>query len=256
MSRPAYSRQVLEETPARVLQFLGGVGTSSLIRGALAKVDYGEKDHQEGWSLLHRASGYQAPATEPAIDRAAADAIAELDAWDEPHFRLARAALERRYPEQAEFLFSGLEPAAGAAAILSVKTFLDRLDALEGKAKGRDPGDKARKQADAAAVALLAGRRISGEERARLRKLIATAEKGVKPDTSLDQLAATGEKQAEARLQALVDLRAWFDEWAETARVVIKRRDQLIRLGLARRRSGEDGPAPTPTPEPEPEPTA
>ncbi|MFO0577794.1 MAG: hypothetical protein U1A78_27625 [Polyangia bacterium] len=252
MPKPTYSRQVMEEAPSRVLQFLGGVGTSVLIRGALAKVGYTDKDHQEGWSLLHRASGYDSPATDPEVDRAAADAIAELDAWDEPNFRLARAALERRFPEQAGFLFAGLEPAAGAAAVLSVRTFLDRLDALEGKAKGRDHKDGARKQADAAAVALLSGRRITGEERARLRRLVAVAEKGAAPDAQQEKLAAASEAQAEARLQALVDLRAWYDEWAETARVIIKRRDQLIRLGLARRRSAEDGPEPEPEPEPGP----
>lgn len=251
MTKDTYSRQVLQEAPGRVLQLLAGVGTSALIRGALGKMGYTDKDHQEGWSLLHRASGYQAPIDEPVLDRAAADAIAELDAWDEPSFRLARAALSRRYPEQAEFLFQGLEPAAGPAAVLSVKTFLDRLDALAGEAKGRDHSDKARKQADAAAVLVLASRRITAEERARLRRLIQAAEQGTRPDSRLEKLAAEAEAQAEARLQALVDLRAWYDEWSETARVVIKRRDQLIRLGLAKRRTGgEDDPEPGPEPGP------
>jgi hypothetical protein len=36
-------------------------------------------------------------------------------------------------------------------------------------------------------------------------------------------------------LQKLTALRAWFEEWSGIARVAIKRRDYLIRLGLARR---------------------
>jgi hypothetical protein len=36
--------------------------------------------------------------------------------------------------------------------------------------------------------------------------------------------------------EALVALWAWYSEWFETARVVIKRRDQFIRLGLAKRK--------------------
>lgn len=246
MTKATYSRQILEEAPARVLQFLGGVGTSPFIRAALGHFGYSDRDHQEGWSLLHRASGYQVTTAEPPSDRTAADAIAELDAWDEPNFRLARAALSRRHPEQAEFLFTGLVAAAGAAAVLSVKVFLDRLDALAGVAEGRDHRVKGLKQADAAALKTLAGRGITAEERARLRRLIAEAERGEKaaPPSARDT------DDAEIRLEALAALRAWFDEWAETARVVIKRRDQLIRLGLAKRRAGTTEEDPDPTPEP------
>lgn len=243
MTKANYSRQVLEDTPSRVLQFLSGVGTSPLIRGALGSFGYTAKDHEEGWTLLHHASGYQIEAPEP-TDRPATEAIAELDAWDEPNFRLARAALLRRYPDQEEFVFEGLEAAAGPAAVLSVKTFLDRLDALQGTAAGRDHKVKSTKQADAAALKTLAARGITESERTRLRKLIAAAERGEPP-----MQATAGDKQdAEARQEALASLRAWFDEWSETARVVIKRRDQLIRLGLAQRRSGTGKEDPEPTP--------
>lgn len=255
MPKETYSRQVLEESPSRVLKFLGGVGTSPFIRRALARLGYTAKDHQEGWNLLHRVSGYEDDAPEPELDREASDAIAQLDAWDEPNFRLARAALSRRFPEQAEFVFKNLEPATGVAAVLSVTAFLDRLDALEGVLKGRDHSTKAMQEADAAAVKMLVTRGFTVEERKRLRRLIKTAEAGTKPDEHLDKIAAESEAQAEARLQALVDLRAWYDEWAETARVAIKRRDYLIRLGLANRRSGgEDDPEPGPEPSPGPTP--
>lgn len=244
MMKANYSRQVLEDTPSRVLQFLGGVGTSPLIRGALGNFGYTAKDHEEGWTLLHHASGYHVEAPEPPADRPAADAIAELDAWDEPNFRLAQAALSRRYPEQEEFVFAGLQAAAGPAAVLSVKTFLDRLDALQGSIAGRDHKVKAVKLADAAALKTLSARGITDSERTRLRKLIAAAERGEPPT----QAPADDKSDADARQEALSALRAWFDEWSETARVVIKRRDQLIRLGLAQRRSGTGKEEPEPTP--------
>jgi hypothetical protein len=54
------------------------------------------------------------------------------------------------------------------------------------------------------------------------------------------------------RDQALRDLRAWYKDWAETARAVITRRDHLLLMGLGKRRSrGEEepeAPAPAPTP--------
>jgi hypothetical protein len=35
-------------------------------------------------------------------------------------------------------------------------------------------------------------------------------------------------------------LRAWYERWSGIARIVIKRRDYLIQLGLAARRSPRD----------------
>jgi hypothetical protein len=42
----------------------------------------------------------------------------------------------------------------------------------------------------------------------------------------------------------LRELRAWHQDWAETARSVITRRDYRIRLGLAQRRSAAEEDAP------------
>lgn len=246
-----YSRQVLEEAPERVLTFLSGVGTSILIRTALARVGYSKKDHEEGWRLLHAATGYGTLIPAPAAEETVTAVIAELDAWDEPNFRLARAALLRKYPAQAEFLFQDLEAATGPAAVLSVKTFLDRLDALEGKAPGRDHKDKALKAADKEALAVLGSRGITDGERQRLRALLKAAEQGAELSAQAQRQAEESEQQAATRREALIAVRAWYDEWAETARVVIKRREQLIRLGLAKRRMGggerEDTPDPAPS---------
>ena len=150
----------------------------------------------------------------------------ELDSWDEDGFRRVRAPLERLHPEQAAFVFAGeLAASTGPAAVLGVKTLLDRLDELE-KGKSR----KATRAADHAALKTLAGRGITKEERVRLRALVDAAQK-------LDEPAPLPVSAPADRQQALVKLYGWYKDWSETARSVVKKRAYLITLGLAKRKS-------------------
>lgn len=55
-------------------------------------------------------------------------------------------------------------------------------------------------------------------------------------------------------METLVALREWFEEWSEIARACVSRRDSLIRMGLARRRSRST--TETEDAEPSEEPTA
>lgn len=228
---PMVGRETLEETPTRVIKFLRAVGTSIPIRGALAARGYAEDDHQEGWTLLHGASGYvPASALVSEIDVGVRDAIRDLDAWDEDGFRVVRATLERRFPDQAKQVLEGLAASTGPTAVLGVKTLLDRLDGLE-KSKHKD---------DHAAIALLAKRGVDKDERERLRALV---EKAETPATSAGDDGATAAARAasaardEQRVAALASLRAWYEEWSEIARAAVKRRDHLILLGLAKRKA-------------------
>lgn len=224
------SRETLEAMPARVVVFLRAVGTNAAVRGALSARGYDEAEHQQGWALLHAASGFVPGAAggAPAADGKVAEAIATLDAWDEGGFRIARAALRRLHPAQATFVMTGLAPATGAAAVLGVKTFLDRLDALASSS-----GRAATRKDDHAALATLAKRGITRDERTRLRTLVEQAQ-AFTPVTTSDPKAEA--RQEKAYLASLVALRAWYEDWSDTARAVIKRRDHLIRLGLAQRK--------------------
>src|SRR5689334_4137415 len=115
------SRQVLAETPARVLTFLRAAGTSRLIRAALAAAGYTPADHAEGWRRLHAVSGYSAASSEPEEDTAVHDAMAYLDKRDEEIFQRIRLALHRLHPEQEAFVFAdGLAPAQGTGSVLSM----------------------------------------------------------------------------------------------------------------------------------------
>ena len=239
---PLPSDSVLDDMPARGLKLLGAISSNPYIRAALARRGYTDATHEHGWSLVLKAAGYRRPVAEALARPEAAAAIAELDAWDDPNFRVARGALVL-LPEQLDFLFQDLEAQKGAAAVASVATFLDRADELE-TSKDR----KTTRKADLAALEKLAERGIGKPERDRLRKLlaVATASPG---DASLSPKAPAETEKETARSaeqrEAKIALWAFWTEWSEVAKADIKRRDHLIQLGLAKRKTkkdkGEDG---------------
>ncbi|MEZ4393369.1 MAG: hypothetical protein R3A48_19965 [Polyangiales bacterium] len=234
-----YTDEILEETPMRVTRLLTGLARSSVIRTHLHRGGMLDVDVTEGRDLLFRclAPPPSSASGDTADARRRRDAIAALDAWDEPNFARYRAALRRHHRPSGEYIFDGLSAATGAAAVQSVATFLQRLDAVEaGRAAGisRTDGRKA--------ALLLAARGLTDAERGRLRGLVddalGPAEALPAPDTSAH----------DARREALSALRAWFDEWSAVARAEVTRRDHLILLGLvARRRPKKPAPEPIPT---------
>ena len=237
------SDSTLEQTHARALSFLRGATRREIAR-RLAAVGYTGPDHAEGWTLLQQATGYS-PSTPMAslaggpTDPSVAAAVKFVDEFDEEGFGLTEAALQRRFPAQNEFVMGGLTAKTGQAALVDVEHFLDRLDQLE-SGEGRKPETRA---ADRAAVALLETRTITKEKRKALREALRAARK-FEVDTKADDAGAS-KAEAEARKQATLGLRAWYEEWSKTARSVIKRRDQLIALGLAQRQSRQEEPTPT-----------
>jgi hypothetical protein len=234
-SRPG--KTVLAETPARVLKFLGAVSKSPPIYKALVGHGYTRSDHQEGWQLLLRAAGYyRLPPLLPDGDGPGVAALKQLDDWAGTRIRLLRVALGRRYPEQAAVLFAGQAHAdsmrrRSGGSVLAVQLLLDRVDALEkgAKRKGTLEGDRA-------ALAILAQRGLTQEERSRLRGLIELVKTGGRalagPAGEVEGTEEEGDEEQDLR-----KLRAWYEEWAATARVAIQRRDYLIQLGLAHRKN-------------------
>ena len=85
---------------------------------------------------------------------------------------------------------------------------------------------------DRKAIALLAERGITAECRERLGKLVSLA---LGPTEPLPELKLTVDP-AERR-RCLTELKLWYEDWSQTARALIHKRSQLIRLGLAQRRS-------------------
>lgn len=120
-------------------------------------------------------------------------------------------------------------PSTGAAAVAGVATFLSRIGTLE---KGDDPARAGTRKEDKKAVELLAKRGLDKEERSRLAALVELA---FRPTAALPAPRELDAKRATARTTALVALRDWYEEWAAIARVVVKRRDYRIRMGIARK---------------------
>ena len=233
------SLRTLEDTPTRVFDFLRGVNRVAAIRTTLETKGFDQDAYNEGWNLVLKVSGYSTPQAQEVLrNEEANEAQAELDQWDEGGFRIIRATLSRHHPAQAEFVLSGLGPSQGFAAVAGVAALLDRFDALESS-----PAREATRQEDHAALALLAKRGINKSERDRLRSLVlkVTQAQHAPAAAKPDDASKTKEGQYQADLGAL---RSWYDEWSEIARTVIRRRDWLILLGLARRKRSKASPEP------------
>jgi len=233
-----YSRETLAETPGRVGDFFGGVRHPP-IWAAMCGVGFGQAALEQGLRLFVEACGLTPGGPGPVLAPDVLEAVAALDKLDEPLLRIAGATLSHRLPDQASFLLSELAPGSGTDAVLTLAVFFERLGALE---RGRSELTRAD---DAKASELLAQRGMPAAERTRIRELLKKAQ-------SPTAVGATPSDDAaeKTRLEALAALKAWYDEWAEIAHAVIRRRDHLIRLGLAQRRQAgaKAEPAPAPTP--------
>ena len=233
--------ETLEQTVRRAMDMLIALGTSPGPFGLMYKRGYTEQEHDRGWVLVHKLVGH--PAVEPRRKTEAAMAVTELDNWDEEGLRMARAALIR-FPEVAERLLAGLVPVEGNGAVENVAILLDRLRAEETTEEGP------------AALARLATAGLSPEDRKHLAGLVKLAK-------SAAEVPEPAFRDTPEYVELLLDLRDWYLEWSEVARITIKRRDYLIRMGLAERRSTDpvdpapfvdptEDPAVDPTEEPDP----
>jgi hypothetical protein len=211
----------LRSAPSRALTFLQGA-IEPAIAGRLATVGWSVARVDEAWNLLlalRAVSVGAAPKVDPVLD-----AIAECEAWQSTGLVRARAMLQLSFPEQAAFMFHDFVPGKGMAAVLNVATCMGRLQAL-----GNSAPRKASRKVDHAALALLDATYITKSEVRRLEGLVGTAHRVVVPQADDDSRAN--------RLDALRKIHAWVGAWSEIARTVITRRDHLIRLGIAKRRS-------------------
>ncbi len=225
MKLTEYEKRILASLPDKALTFLRTVAIKGEIRAELFRAGFSSAEQALGWRLVAQATGSKPGVGPIADDLAARAAIAELDQWDEPGFQRIQAALGRLHPEQRAFVFAGLDSSTGAGSVLAVATLLDRLDQLE-----TGPDRAATRDADQAALATLAGRGITADVRAHLRDLVRIAQAAEAPDPTPSTTAA--EREA-----ALIQLRSWYQDWSQTARAVIHRRDHRMMLGLTRRRA-------------------
>ncbi|NUP08611.1 MAG: hypothetical protein HOW73_21390 [Polyangiaceae bacterium] len=206
------SRRTLESTPQRAVAFLRAVATSLPIRAALAEHGYTIRDHEEGMNLLLACTDVGGELAEGFdLDRRAHRAIAELDAWDDSGYLKLRAALQHRFPAEAELLLRGLGPETDLKAVAGVRTLLARFDELAADAASEGASDDA-----AAALAFLEKKGFGKAERDRLSSLVMLVDEALAQDPG-----GPVRDPASADLERLRSLRSWYERWSELARKVV-----------------------------------
>jgi hypothetical protein len=194
---------------------------------------------REGWDLFYRAGGRHVDMqTPPHEGLNFADLLGALDAYENEWYDVIDACVGRAFAELHQALMMNLHKSSGPEVVFTVKTILDRVDALE------------KEDAMKAVLALLASRGFTPEVRARGRELIKQVSEGeVASLPTPDPVAET------ERVKAEEEMWQWYLDWSKTARTVVRRKDLRIRLGVSSpvHHGAEDaGPSPSPLPPAEP----
>ncbi len=226
ISRSGVSEETLENAVVRVVKFTQGIVTNAAIRAQLRSRGMNAAELKNATDLL--AVVCQIP-EEPQVvgDDAVRAAFNFIDANDEEVHGVVNASLRHNYPEQHEYLTKGIGPAKGMLALVNMRTFMARWDEL---ASGETRPQT--RETDRKALALVEKRGLRTELMAALRANLKIVE-DLNPETE----AIRDQAFRVRRLEALVALRNWYLEWSDIARIAIKRRDHLISLGLASRRT-------------------
>src|SRR5258708_2516400 len=208
------TRRVLDELPARVVAFLRATGTHAGIRGAMSRGGFTERDHDEGWTLLHAVCAWGTGGIDPQRALPARSANAALARWVVANFARFRAALERVHPAHAN-LFPAVEASSssGASAVLAVATLLQRLDNM----------DRAVSAGTSAVFVTLARRGLDARERAHLADLVYTAQSVPMPAATAPATHVTTDADANNRVprqKELFCLTRWFTDRTANANAI------------------------------------
>jgi len=208
------------EKAHRVLRFIMGLRTPGAV-AALSKYGFTEADLRTGVDRLNVVTHVR---LRPAALAQQPKLIASLDAFEGEWFSVAQAALKHAHPDVAEWLFAGLPASRGVDVAVAVKTFLERVEALESGASAL--GEQA-----IAARALLAARGLTAERVAEAKATsagLATLVVDTAPVSIVEREAA--EKS----------MWSWYLEWSTIARVAIKERYILRALGFRRKEQPDE----------------
>ncbi len=198
----------------RVLKLLMGL-RNPRVAEALRQYGFQHKDLEEGWQRLKALTDNRLSARAPV--KQDPSLLAQLDAWENRWFPVAQASLRTRFPAAHAYLFLNLTQTEGAEVILSVSTFLQRLNKLSTEPSLEGEGPAARE--------LLATRGLNG---ATIQTASALLEQLGAPAPSAEPLVPDPAEQAAAEAQ----MWAWYLEWGEIARVAVTERRLLKELGF------------------------
>ncbi|WP_437594893.1 hypothetical protein [Sorangium sp. So ce1000] len=220
----------------RALRFLVNVQAAPFIARA-RREGYAANEHREGWRLFKLASGEQRPLEHLFVEAPSNGGVEgaermqllrEVDAFESTWFPRTRAIIRRVVPRErrggfeAAFFKHLEQQPPGPAAIMSVGTYLRRIEGLARNSDG-----------DAKKVhRTLAARGLTEAKVQQVREVLAKLEPGAgaqapSPRVPVAELARAWREQREA-LEGLQD---WFNDWATTLRQVFPVKAQ-IQLGL------------------------
>lgn len=244
---PTASGDVTDDTlklgPTRLLTFLQGVSDPA-IRALFAPLGWSDQRLDEAWSLLNELKAANKIPSTPVPDPVT-EGIASCEAWQATGLIRARAMMQLAFPEQAAFMFHDFVPGTGTAAVLNVATFLQRRQELENGVER-----KGTRKADHEALQVIEETGVTKDTLKKLQGFVDSVQTVAAPIRP-QHLADADAK----RTEVLRKIHAWITAWSEMARTVITRRDQMIKLGIAKRRSHKakgavTPPAPPVTPAP------
>ncbi|WP_437276156.1 hypothetical protein WME90_33600 [Sorangium sp. So ce375] len=197
---------------------------------------YTADEHREGWRLLRLASGEAKPLDHLFAEVASGGALEgaerlrllqDVDAFENTWFPRTRVIIRRAVPRarreafEAAFFRNLEQQPLGPAVIVSVGTFLSRLDGLA--RSGEEDAKKVRQT--------LVKRGLTDEKLKEVRGMLGKLEVGGGPLPQRKVSAAELASAQQAQREALDDLRDWFNDWATTFRQVFGVKAQL-KLGL------------------------
>jgi len=222
----------------RVVRFLVNIATPGY--GDKARREgYSASEHALGWKLWRTAAGETRPFDHWLREQEVAEGtdmdsaeqrrlLQEIDTFENTWFPRTRAiirrvvAKDRRDRFAAAFFKDLAQQPLGPAVVGSVSTFITRVEGLEGN-----------DDVDTKAVrTMLRSRGLTKARIDGIKNLLEAAQAGSKPSKTGAAVSAEElEKARAAQLEALADLRDWFNDWGTTLRSRFGARDQ-VRLGL------------------------
>jgi len=221
------ARLTVGQKAERVLALMLGLRKQKIAE-TLAAHGFSDDDMAEGWQLMQGLTRTRLGII-AGIAAASPGLVQKVDAWENKWFPIAESALKRHQPALHAWMFRNLTQTEGAAALLSVGTFIERHDALTKPPSKGGPDDSTIGEA---AKKLLTKRGITKEVIDEARALLeeaGTLEESVPQPAELDYTAA------EAALWS------WYLEWSTIARSAITSRKLLRELGFRQTTSkGED----------------
>lgn len=228
------SRQSKDDLPLRVLRFLRAVSHSEEIAWALEPRGYGAAEHADGLRLL--AASYPYAVGAPSLSQVSDDEQERTERMAQ-ELGVLRAVIKAHHPSVWAIIRKADDKHGARRPIAGLFHVLAKLNALTSGPKLAPQSEEAR------LLALLERRGYGAARREELFKLLST-------NPTIDPRHAARRKERAAiekgAREARVALHRWLVEWSLVAKLAIRRRDWLVRLGLATRQRSAATAAPAP----------